>query len=117
MQLTRKGRDSDHCHNGGYAARAVRPLEVVRPWHLDSGHFPVQKQQRAKRLVVRGHRYPTFGCQHGQERFDLALPHDAPVVDLVKTDERFDPMNVSFVGAKAIVQLTDLLTQPVQQPG
>jgi len=39
------------------------------------------------------------------------MPH------LVKTDELFDPINVRFFGAKAIVQVTNLFTQLVQQPG
>jgi len=51
------------------------------------------------------------------KRFDLTLPHVPRMPHLVKTDELFDPINVCFFGAKAIVQVTNLLTQLVQQPG
>jgi hypothetical protein len=45
------------------------------------------------------------------------LPHVTRVLQAMKPDESFDPIDLSFFGSEAVVQLTNLLAQMIQQPG
>lgn len=58
-----------------------------------------------------------LGCQIRQKRFNLGLTHVTRMLQAMKPDEVLDPIHISFVGSEAIVQVTNLLTSLIQQPG
>ena len=85
----------------------------------NSSTIPVQEEQGAERLVVRGHRHPALIGEHGQELRHLRrshvarMPHwpDAPA----PTDEKPDPIAVGLLGLEAIVLVAQYLAQLLQQ--
>ena len=61
-----------------------------------------------------------FIGQHGEEGLDLSFPHILGVahgaVAAMPTDEKPRPIEVSFFGLKAIVQVANALSKLVKQP-
>lgn len=83
-------------------------------------HLPIKKEKCVQRLSVGGRRNLAFIGQHGQESFNLGFTHVARMPHFaappVPSDEESDPMQVSFFGLQAIVQIPDTLTHLIQQP-
>ncbi len=53
--------------------------------------------------------------QVGQKRLHLSLTHLTRMPLAMKIDEILDPIDIRLLGAEAIVQVTDLLPQLIQQ--
>jgi hypothetical protein len=66
-------------------------------------------------LVVGGHRYLALNCHMRQKSLNLRLPHVARMPLIMKINELFHPVHVGFFRSKAIVQVTDLFPQLIQQ--
>jgi hypothetical protein len=45
-----------------------------------------------------------LGCQISQKRLNLGLSHVAGVLEVMKMNEVFDPIDISLFGSEAIVQ-------------
>lgn len=93
------------------------PRQVIHPWHFNAQHFLIQKEQRTQSLPVGRNGHLALCDQVRQERFNFGLPHVTWMLQAVKPDEIFDPIHISLFGSEAIVQITNLLTQLIQQPG
>jgi len=53
----------------------------------------------------------------GQNRLDLGLAHAAGMVQVMKANAASDSARISRFGSAAIVQVANLLTQLIHQPG
>jgi len=59
----------------------------------------------------------TFNSQISQKPLNLGLAHVAGMLEVMKMNEVFDPIDISLFGSDAIVLVANLLTQLIQQPG
>jgi hypothetical protein len=107
--------------NAGNALFLGRAVQAINPRQVDRQHLAVQKQQGAERLVVGGWRNLPFIGQHVQERLYFCrahgarMPHDPRPA--MPSDEKPHPVQVRFLGLKAIVQIPDALAELVEQTG
>lgn len=74
-----------------------------------------QEQQRVERLVLSGRRDQPFACKVRQERRHLHRPHVGRVTLAVKKDEALDPMDITLLGAIAVVAAADRIPHLVQE--
>jgi hypothetical protein len=70
-------------------------------------HLAVEKEQRAKGLILRGGGDVAFNGQVREERFHFRAAHVLRVALVVKEDKAPDPVHVGFFGADGIVPQGD----------
>ena len=86
-----------------------------------AGQFPkpLGKKNGAQGLVVGGCRNFALGRKHGQKSLHPRCPNVARMLHLpippVPTNEKLDPILISLLGAKAIVQITNALAHLIHQ--
>lgn len=103
-------------HDHRNAPLGHRPCQVIHPGQLNAEDLLVQKQQCAQGLTMGSHRDLALHRQIGQVGLNLHLTHLTRMPLAMKIDEILDPVNIRFLSAQAIVQVTDLLPQLIQQP-
>src|SRR5438128_10706168 len=90
---------------------------VVQPGHLDLQDLPVEKQQGAQRLVLRGGRNVVLHGQRAEELRDLDRSHLRRVALSVKYDVPANPRHVRLLGASAAMASAQGFAHPVAEPG
>jgi hypothetical protein len=76
-----------------------------------------KKKQGAQSLPMGSNGHLALGCQTSQKRLNPGLACVAGMLQVMKMHEVFDPIGISPLGSEAIVQVANLLTQLIQQPG
>jgi hypothetical protein len=91
-------------------------LNTVEPWQLDAENLPVQEQDRALGLVLRGGRDVPLHGQARQERLDVDCAELRWMALVVKMDEASNPVHVGLLGADAVVLEAHALANARQKP-
>lgn len=82
---------------------------------VNTQDFPVEKQQRVKRLVLSGGGHVEIDRQMGEKCFNFRPPHVFWVLFVVEQDEAFNPGNISVFGADGIMPYADGVSDLIEQ--
>ena len=94
----------------------VRTSDVLQPRQIETQDLVVEEQQGAKSLLVRGRGDLTRVGQPGKKRLDLLRPELARVAQFVKSDEQANPVDIDVFGPRAVLQISNALSDLVEQP-
>ena len=97
------------------ARRGFRRLDAFQPGQLDREDFSVQEQQRAARLVLRRRGNMARDCKIGEKRLDFRRAHRRRMALVVKMDVASNPVDISLLGADAVMLQPDLMANLVEQ--
>jgi hypothetical protein len=97
------------------AGRTPGAHQVVDPRHVAAEDVPVEEQQRAERLVLRGGGHGAGRGQCVQERRDRLVPQLAGMAPAVEDDEAANPGHVGLLGPSAVVARANGGANLVQQ--
>lgn len=92
-----------------------RALDLRHPRQVLAEHFAIEEKESAQRLLVGGCGDFPFIDERVQEAFDIGAAERSRVATIVETHIGPNPVNVSFLGTQAVVQVPDVLTNLVQQ--
>src|SRR5450759_3725431 len=90
-------------------------LHAVQPRQLVAKHVLVQKKKRALCLILRRGRYFMDDRKVGQKKLDLTRTHRCRMPLAVKTDEAFNPVDVSLFSADAVMPKADPVAYLIEQ--
>ena len=82
-------------------------LQALQIGHLQTEDAPVQEDEGAEGLVLRGGREPALHGEVVQEAGCLRWAHVPWVAASVETDERVDPVEIGFFSARRVVKAAD----------
>ena len=99
----------------GQALRALGADDLVHPREIDCQDLPVQEEQGAQRLVLRGRGDLPLDCEGAQEARDFGRPHVGGVALVVEEDVAADPRDVGLLGAAAVMSGADGYADAVEQ--
>lgn len=91
------------------------PADVAEPGQLDAEHFPVEKQQRRQRLVVRRRGDVALVRQMIEECDHLFAGHLAGVTHGMEADETARPLHLRLLGAVAAVEVANATPDLVEK--
>jgi hypothetical protein len=100
----------------GKSSGASGTNEILDPRHVGAENVPVEEQDGAEGLVLRGRGNAAVGGERAHVAGDLLHPHVARVALAVEQDEATDPAYVRFLRPPAVVARTDRRAHLVEQP-
>jgi hypothetical protein len=103
------------CKNHRQFRRTFGPLDVIDPRQLLLQDLAIQKQQRAKSLILRGSGHLAFRGQMSQKLAHLLCAHFVRMPFAVKEDETLNPIQIDLLGAQGIMLEADGLTDPIKE--
>jgi hypothetical protein len=80
-------------------------------------HFPIEENQCAQRLVLRGRCNFSINRKVVQELLHFWRSHFCRVFFSVKVDISFNPVDISCLSAQAVMFAANRLTHPVEEFG
>src|SRR5437588_12518947 len=86
-----------------YARRPLRPFEILHPVKLLLQDFAVQKNERTKRLILRGGSHLLIDSQMIEELLHLMGTHLHWMSLVMKEDVALDPINVGGFSAQTVM--------------
>lgn len=96
--------------------RAAGSANVLKPRQIEAQNLPIQKQNRGKRLLVRGYGHLALECQMREESLDFGSSQLARMPQMMKPDESSNPEDVCLLSSQTIVQTAEPLDELVEQP-
>ena len=102
--------------NDGKPNAGLRPHDTAEPSHVLRQHFPIQKQQRALRLVLRGRRDLQIDGEGDQEALDGVGAQVGRIPLTVETNEPSHPIDVGLLGSQTVALVANPLAYPAEQP-
>ena len=95
--------------------RTLGAHHLIHPRQFDIQDFPIQKQERRKRLILRRRRDLAVDRQIRQKRRHLHRPHLARMAFAMKQHKTPNPLDILRLGSYAVMPQTNLLTQLIEQ--
>ena len=99
----------------GQTLRALGADDLVHPREIDCQDLPVQEEQGAQRLVLRGRGDLPLDGEGAQEAGDFGRPHVGGVALVVEENVATDPRDVGLLGAAAVMSGADGCADAVEQ--
>ena len=95
--------------------RRLCRLNAFQPGKLDRQDFPVQEQQRAARLVLRGRSDMARDREIGQKSLDFRRAHRRRMALAVKMDVASNPVDIRLLGPDAVMLQPDPLANLIDE--
>ena len=116
-QMTEQGADLVARQHDGASLRTLRPDHEFEALEVPVQNLPIQKEERARGLVLRGRAHAALGGEVSQERRDFRGSHARGVREVVKPHESANPKDVRLLGAAAVVPPTNREADMDEKPG
>src|SRR5262249_26324344 len=101
----------------GKTGRSLGAHEIVEPRQLGPEDVPVEEEQRAQRLILRGRSHTTFHRQIREKRGDLRRGHLGRVTLAMEGDEPADPKDIRVLGPWTQMPRADRDPDAIEEPG
>jgi hypothetical protein len=109
------GRDFDAREDDREVARSLGTDHVIEPREILPEHLPVEKEQGAEGLVLRGRTDPSVDGQRREKAADLGCAHLAGVSPAVEQHVAPHPGDVGLLRPAAVVTGADGSADAIEQ--
>ena len=107
--------DLGMCENHRQPTGLLGPGDIVKPGHIALEHIPIEKKQRAERLILRGSGDIAVDRKMGQKLLDFGFPHLDGMPLAVEQDKAPNPVDIGLFSANAVVFRSNGCPNPVEQ--
>src|SRR5439155_482315 len=97
--------------------RCFRAFDTLEPSDLLVEHFFIEEKERAKRLVLRRSRHPTFPGQISEKLRHFRFRHLARMPFAMVQNESANPIRISLLRTQAVMLATNDIAHLIEQFG